>query len=261
MTVSKHMPNWADAQLPLQDWYSTSLGQSILTEMSALLNGMLPDIFGYQGLQVGQISQNFSLLESAGLHKKLILGTVTGSSGIDIGADALNLPIASQTMNVVVLPHTLDFCNNPHQVLREADRVLTDDGHLVLLGFNPYSLWGVRHLLTPWRSTVPWNGEFYSRGRVGDWLSLLNFRILQEETFFMRLPLSHAGLLQRTRILERSQPMLGKLGAVYIIHARKQTIPMSLMRNKWRRRQPASVVGNLVTRAHRREPHEDDPKS
>ncbi len=261
MTVSKYTPNWSDAQLPLQNWYSTSLGGAILTEMSTLLNGMLPDIFGYQGLQVGQISQNYNLLESAGLHKKLILGTVTGVSGIDIGADALNLPVASQTMNVVVLPHTLDFCSDPHQALREADRVLTNDGHLVLVGFNPYSIWGFRHFLTSWRGVVPWNGEFYSRGRVGDWLSLLNFRILQEETFFMRPPVSHSGLLGRTRILERSQPMLGRLGGIYIIHARKQTIPMSMMRSKWRRRQSASVVGSLVSRAHQRRAHEDKPET
>ncbi len=256
MTVNKHTPQWQDAQKPLQDWYSTSLGQSILDEMNVLLNRMLPDIFGYQGIQIGQISQKIKLLESAGLHKKLVLGSVTNSQGIDIGAHAHHLPIASDTMNLVVLPHTLDFCSDPHQVLREVDRILTNDGHLLIIGFNPHSIWGLRHILMRWRGVVPWNGEFYSRGRIADWLSLLSFRILQEESFFLRLPISSTQLLQKTAFLERTRPMLGKLGGIYIVHARKQSVPMTLVRTKWRRQAAGIVVGSLVQRANQRSARE-----
>ncbi|MCB1756534.1 MAG: methyltransferase domain-containing protein [Gammaproteobacteria bacterium] len=260
MTVKKYTPNWLDAQEPLQKWYSTSLGQTILGEMSSILEGLLPDIFGYQGLQIGQISQNYSLLESAGLHKKLVLGTAADSIAVDIGADALHLPIANDTMNLVILPHTLEFCGDPHQVLRESDRVLTDDGHLLIIGFNPYSSYGLRHVLMRWRGNVPWNGEFYSRGRIADWLSLLNFRILQEQTFFLRLPIASSGLLQKTRFVEKARPMLGKLGGVYIIHARKQSIPMMLVRSKWRRKTAGIAVGSLVNRIDQRSARQQTDK-
>ena len=252
LVVSKRAPDWRSAQDPLEQWYSTSLGESILDEMETLLERLLPEIFGYQGLQIGQISQKIKLLESAGLHKKLIMGADTDFSGVDMGGDALQLPIASDTMNLVLLPHTLDFCGNPHQVLREADRVLTNDGHLVIIGFNPLSMWGVRHYLMRWRGAVPWSGEFYSRRRVSDWLSLLSFRKLQEETFFMRWPISNTTVLRRTKFLEKMRPMLGALGGVYIIHARKQTIPMTLSRYKWRRHAASIAVGSLARRANRR---------
>lgn len=252
MTVGKSTQNWRDAQRPLQEWYSTSLGETILNEMNVLLEGLLPDIFGYQGIQIGQLSDQSSLLDSSGLYKKLIMGADTGFGDADIVGDALELPVTSETMNLVVLPHTLDFCSDPHQVLREADRVLTRDGHLVIIGFNRYSLMGLRRLMMGWRGAVPWSGDFYSRGRICDWLSLLSFRQLQEESFFLRLPFSSAPLLNKTRFIERSRPMLGKLGGVYIIHARKQTMPMTLARHKWARRNATIAVGSLVQRTNQR---------
>ena len=103
-----------------------------------------------------------------------------------------------------------------------------------------------------WRGSVPWSGDFYSRGRITDWLSLLNFRTLQEESFFLRLPVSASGLLQKTRFIEKSRPMLGKLGSVYIIHARKQSVPMTLSRQPWSRRKSSIAVGSLVQRASQR---------
>lgn len=252
MTVSKHTLNWIDTQRPLQSWYCTSLGATILCEMNTLLQDVLPDIFGYQGLQIGQLDPKSNLLECSGLHKKLVLGASAGFAGADLAGDALALPIASDTMNLVILPHTLDFCTDPHQVLREADRVLTRDGHLVIIGFNPWSLLGLRHLLFGWRATVPWDGEFYSRRRMSDWLSLLNFRTLDDTSFFLRFPISSSRLLNKTRLMERARPMLGKLGGVYIIHARKQSIPMTLARQKWGRRSATAAVGSLVQRAHER---------
>ncbi len=250
--VKKQNPDWVRSQQPLQKWYASSLGQSILVEMNTTLSQFLPDVFGFQGVQIGQLSQNSNLLESAGLHRKFILSGTTTFSGVDIGADAMHLPIASDTMNLAILPHSLDFCNNPHQVLRESDRILTKDGHLLIIGFNPYSLVGLKRAAMFWRGRVPWNGGFYSRGRIADWLSLLNFRILREESFFLRLPVSRTDLLRRTRFVEKARPMFGKLGGIYIVHARKQTIPMTAVRNKWRRQSASVAVGSLVQRINQR---------
>ncbi|MDO6462146.1 methyltransferase domain-containing protein [Granulosicoccaceae sp. 1_MG-2023] len=163
--------------------------------------------------------------------------------------DALNLPIAGDTMNLVLLPHTLDFCENPHQALREADRVLRADGHLVIVGFNPHSLWGLRHLLGGWRGQIPWNGEFYSRWRVSEWLSVLSFRVVRSETFYLRPPLAAGRLIRGMRFMENARPLLGGLGACYVIHARKQTIPMTLVRDSWRRPSAGLAAGSLVHRS------------
>ncbi len=250
--------DWVRSQEQLQNWYASHLGSAILQEIKSVLDRILPNVFGFQGLQVGQLSTNINLLESAGLHRKLILSNSTQNNEVDISGDAMHLPIASDTMNLVILPHSLEFCNDPHQVLRETDRILCQDGQLLIIGFNPYSLFGLRHFAMSWRKSIPWNGGFYSRGRLIDWLSLLSFRIQTEETFFLRAPINARSILHKSGVVEKAQPWIGFLGGVYVLHARKQTIPMSAVRNKWHRPLKGVAVGSLVHRASRQSSHKPD---
>lgn len=239
-------PVWLDAQQSLAQWYATGLGQSILSNVEIRLSDNLRGIFGYQGLLVGNFAPEQDLLVNAGLHRRLTLDAPGRKA--DINADALQLPIASDTMKLVVLWHTLDFCDNPHQALREADRILMEDGQLIIIGFNPVSAFGVRHLLAGWRRKSPWHGRFYSRWRLKDWLSVLDYRILHSEASFIRPPINSERLLRRLQGLERLQPWFGGLGGVYIVQARKQTIPMTLSRRQWRR-QRSSMVGTITNAA------------
>ena len=164
----------------------------------------------------------------------------------DIGADVLSLPIASDVMKVVVMPHTLDFCHLPHQALREADRVLTNDGHLIIVGFNPLSQFGAGHLTLRWRQQVPWNGQFYSRKRVTDWLSVLNYRVMHSSAFYLRPPLQSPRLLARLQSIEKAQRYIGAMGGLYLLHARKQTLPLSMSRRHWLRQRSGIAVGSFA---------------
>ena len=141
-----------------------------------------------------------------------------------------------------------DWAKRPHGALREADRVLTADGHLLLMGFNPYSQFGLRR---SFGRSVPWNGNTYSRARIQDWLSVLGFRIVTAETVFLRPPIDRPGFLRRTRYLEHTQRFLGFVGGVYLIHARKQSIPMTLSRQTWMRPQGRLVTGAFARRSTR----------
>jgi len=220
----RQAPVWLEAQQPLAQWYATGLGQSILHDLELRLSDCIKDVFGYQGLLIGNFQPDKNLLINAGL-------------------------IASDTMKLVVLWHTLDFCDNPHQALREADRVLTEDGQLIIIGFNPVSAFGLRHLLTGWRKRSPWYGRFYSRWRLKDWLSVLDYAVLHSEAAFIRPPINSERLLRRLRRLERLQPWLGGIGGVYILQARKQTIPMTLARRQWRRQRSGVSVGTVTSNA------------
>ncbi len=250
----RRAPVWLQAQHSLAQWYATGLGQSILIDVETRISGCLRDVFGYQGLLVGNYHPDRSLLLSAGLHRKLILDAPGKSA--DINADALQLPIASDTMKLVVLWHTLDFCDNPHQALREADRVLMEDGQLIIIGFNPASAFGLRHWLMGWRRKSPWYGRFYSRWRLKDWLSVLDYRVMRSEASFIRPPINSERLLRRLKSLERLQPWFGGLGGIYVLQARKQTIPMTLSKRQWRRQRSGMTVGtvtNAADHARRRE--------
>lgn len=234
-------PVWLDAQAPLAQWYSTSLGQSISTRLEAELSVLLGDVFGYQGLQVGNLVPGLHLLKDAGLQRTLTLDAPGNEA--DIHSDVLSLPIASDTMKAVVFFHTLDFCDNAHQALREADRVLTEDGQLIIVGFNPYSAFGARHALSAWRQREPWNGRFYARHRVSDWLSVLNYRVLDSNAMFIRPPINSRRLLKRLGKLDKLERWLSPVGGLYIMRARKQTLPMSMMRKWGRQRSRLSAAG------------------
>ena len=236
-------PVWLDAQAPLAQWYSTSLGQSIAERLEAELATLLGDVFGYQGLQVGNLVPDLHLLKGAGLQRHLMLDAPGNEA--DIHGDVLSLPVASDTMKAVAFFHTLDFCDDAHQALREADRVLTDDGQLIIVGFNPYSMFGARHALTAWRKREPWNGRFYARHRVSDWLSVLNYRVMDSNAMFIRPPINSERVLRRLHKLEGMQRWMSAMGGVYIMRARKQTIPMTMMR-QWRRPRSRIAASSLA---------------
>jgi len=264
MMKSKRSPMWTDAQPQLRSWYASGLGQSIASEMSQHLDTILPRIFGYQGLQIGGLpttvenceanpSPQPELLHKAGIHRKIVLESPkmvgVNPQSFDAGTDAVNLPIASDMMKLVILPHTLDFCHRPHQALREADRVLTDDGQLLIIGFNPYSQFGAGHLLRGWRDKPPWNGHFFSRSRVVDWLSVLNYQVLESRCFYLRPPINRKWFVQSLSRLEKLQPWLGGVGAVYVLHARKQTIPFTWVRSPRRRHRSGVPVTSFARTA------------
>jgi SAM-dependent methyltransferase len=244
MMTSRRAPIWLDAQRPLAQWYASGLGQSILDQLDRSLATCLAGVFGFQGLQVGNPAPERDLLAHAGLHRR----TVLDAPGLpaDVSADVLNLPVARDTMKAVLFFHTLDFCGQPHQALREADRVLMSDGHLIIVGFNPLSAFGARHLLTGWRQCAPWNGRFYSRMRVTDWLSVLDYRVQHSEATFIRPPINSPRLLARLQRLERLQPWIGGIGGLYVLQARKQTLPLSVARSNWRRQRTGIAVGSFA---------------
>ncbi|MFK7860547.1 MAG: class I SAM-dependent methyltransferase [Granulosicoccus sp.] len=237
-------PVWLDAQAPLAQWYATSLGQSIAQRLEYELGSRLTDVFGYQGLQVGNLVPDMHLLAGAGLQRNLVLDAPGAEA--DIHGDVLSLPIASGTMKAVAFFHTLDFCEHPHQALREANRVLTDDGQLIIVGFNPYSAFGARHALTAWRRREPWNGRFYARHRVSDWLSVLDYRVLDSTAMFMRPPINNVTVLKRLAKLEKLHRWMGGVGGVYIMRARKQTIPMTMARQRVGRARKTLAAGSFA---------------
>ena len=142
------------------------------------------------------------------------------------------LPVGPNTIDLLVLVHALELSAHPHLVLREAERVLVANGHLVLAGFNPWSWYGLRRLLVPRR--FPWSRHFYGAARVRDWLSVLN---LETEvcTFTVFRPPIHNAFVQRgLRMLERQNRWRwNHLGGVCCIRARKLRLPLTPTREPW----------------------------
>ncbi|MET0004908.1 MAG: class I SAM-dependent methyltransferase [Candidatus Thiodiazotropha sp.] len=166
---------------------------------------------------------------------RVVMGSGDDCTGIDLQADSHHLPLASDSVDGVVLPHTLDFTADPHQVLREVERVLIPEGKVLLCGFNPWSQWGLWRLLRLRSATIPWCGHFFSGKRIQDWFSLLGFELEEVVYLHFRPPVSNSPIMHRLAFMERLGKRIYPLfGGVYVILAVKREVTMTPLRSKWR---------------------------
>ncbi|WP_144821856.1 class I SAM-dependent methyltransferase [Marinobacter piscensis] len=231
-----------------ENWFQTPLGRHLLANQRAHLERSLAHLTGARQLQVG-VSHRLPLTNSTDFTQKII-STPEHCAGIPDGVvvcDADELPFPGDSMDLVLLHHTADFSPYPHQVLREAARVLRGEGTIVLIGFNPLSTWGVRKAVSQ-RKAGPWGARFLWRRRMEDWLYLLNFKIEASGTHFFRLPVQRVGGRSSGGLCEKlSGYGVLPVGAYYCILAKKRVCARIPQRTVWRRNK---VIGLVHTREY-----------
>jgi len=238
------------ARQALRAWYKTPLGMSLHEQECQHLEAVLPKLFGYHVVQLSNHTDNEYLDKSLIRHQVVAdydeIGAVHETS---IRLNSHQLPISSDSIDVVLLPHTLDLDMSPHLVLREADRILVPEGRVVILGFNPWSTWGLRHLANLWHGASPYNSRFISPARMKDWLVLLGFEIESVNMFFFRPPLSHPFFIEKLQFLDRVGVKLWPaFGAVYLLVAKKQVSTLTPVKPRWfLRRRAQAAPGFLKT--------------
>jgi SAM-dependent methyltransferase len=217
--------------LSLRQWYRRPLGRLLAgVEFSALADE-LPNIFGYHLLVVDPPWDDCTLSASRIPHQVVQRAHTDPLTEAGLIGDTESWPVMTDTVDAIILPHTLEMTRHPHQVLREADRSLIPDGHLVILGFNPRSLWGMQRVLSRRSREMPWAGQFHSMHRLKDWLSLLGFDTLESRFLFHRPPLQNTRLLEKLKFLEpRTAHGRMLLAGSYILVARKRTMIMTAIK-------------------------------
>jgi SAM-dependent methyltransferase len=217
----------------LANWHAVQPGIRVAACERDVLSGMVSDLFGYQLLQVGELGTDLGHLDLCQIQRKTLVShrADSGQSGA-IVAEAQRLPVASDSVDAVILIHTLDFSADPHQVLREAERVLIAGGRVVIVGFNPFSLWGLWRLFGRWRGGVPWCGHFLSYPRLNDWLTLMGLGVERMDVMEFRPPTRRARLEVVERIGRRVWPMLA---GIYVVRAVKRVSRVTPIRQRWAR--------------------------
>lgn len=233
-------------------WFQTPLGRALLMDQRRFVGAELQRLTGARQLQVG-ISHRLPLASGTDFSQKFMTAPrwyPQIPDGVAI-CDADELAFPGDSMDLVVLHHTADFSPCPHQVIREAARVLRGEGTMALFGFNPISLWGARKLIS--RSTEgPWGGRFLLRGRMEDWLHLLGFNVEASVTRFFRIPLQRSGRKPVSRMDNRlSGSRLMPVGAYYCILARKRVHARLPRRPVWRQNKVIALPGTGTVGASR----------
>lgn len=246
----------SEAWFQLQSWYQTRLGRMLADEETQRLHHTLSNLFGYQLLQVGRVVDDDCLSNSRVKNCNVMdfppIDPLKKTGPIQGLPD--QLPIQTNSIDVIVLPHVLEFSQHPHQVLREVERVLIPDGHVVMLVFNPYSLWIFWRLLFGWRHRLPWCGRFLSATRVKDWLALLGFELVSLEHYFYRPALQQRRVMSRLTLLDRLGRRLWPIfGASKLVVAKKRAITLTPIGPAWNRKKP-KITGQpgLVEPAQRK---------
>lgn len=230
----------------IADWLQTPLGTALKRQEVRVVEYALDGIFGEYCLQLGLWGDSRDFLKHARTQRSVCIAapeSVIGNAGPDTLGQLHRLPVASDSVDAVLLPHTLDFSDRPHAILREVHRVLRSDGYLVVLGFKPGGLWGLRRLI-PGAGLPPAIEHLISDRRLSDWLRLLDMRIHGMTRYFFRWPLpGNKG--STSEVWERhGQRWWPELSACYMLTAQKRLYTLTAVKNHWRAR--PKVVGSLV---------------
>lgn len=232
--------------LSLHDWFQTSAGQYLLSWEQTRLDESVVDIFGYHALQLG-LPELDALRSNRMSHRWLAVPTgedlrQPGGARSELVVDPTGLPFAESSLDLVVLPHTLETSLDPHATLREVERVLVPEGRVVICCFNPTSLWGARQRrerlyerLGLGQPYLPTGGEFMGYLRLRDWLRLLSFEVESAHFGCYRPAVTSGKWLARyewmDRLGERWWPIFG---AAYCVVAVKRVRGMRLLGPAWR---------------------------
>lgn len=212
-----------------QDWLATPIGAYLQQHEQVLFDDVVSDIFGFNALQMGMLEMD--LLRNSRMPFSMRADVFQG----EIRCDATQLPFRCNSIDLLLLPHGLDFSHDPHQALREAERVLVPEGHLMLTGFNPISTWGLTRL-TAKRDCFPWCANFIPLLRIKDWLALLGLELVSVRMACYVPPLENPSWLSRFQFMDKSGdrwwPMMG---GVYFVIAKKQVPGMRIIRPNWRK--------------------------
>ena len=219
----------------IRNWFQSPLGDHVLQTESAMLNQLLPAMFGYHLAQISV--QQRTLFEPSKIRNKFAVD-LEQSSNSTLVASPARLPLATDGIDVVLLHHLLDYVESPQEVLKEVSRVTMPMGHVIVIGFNPMSSWGLWGALARYRNKAPWSGSFIRPGRLMDWLNLLNFKIDRAQYDIYRPPISG----WEGKVTDYSQGVSRNLnlpvGSVYVIVAQKHVGSIKPIRPVWSR-QPA----------------------
>jgi len=214
----------------------------------AQFDSAVDDVFGFRAVQIGLPEVDF--LRQNRIPYRFTLALEPGAA---LAADPLQLPLASQSVDLVVLPHVLEGHPNPHDVLREVERVLMPEGQVVISGFNTASLWRVRQLFASRHNGAPWDAKFIGLLRLREWLRVLGFELNGGKFGCYAPPFRNEVWLKRFEFMEKAGARWWPVtGGIYVVRAVKRVHAMRIVTPAWRQeRARRRALAPVSQRSHK----------
>jgi SAM-dependent methyltransferase len=208
-----------------------------MAEEKRLLSSILMEYFGKHTLLIG-VPHQHDLLASSLMPHQVMMGPIIfrHSSIHSVETDYYSLPVFPGSIDLVILPHILEFTDNPHQLLTEACRAVKPEGHIIVIGFNPLSLWGIKKYLKK-NKEMPWSGHFIRPSKIIKWLKLVDFELVKQRNLLFRPPFFQKEIYQKLRFLEWiGSKFYPPLGGAYILMAKAKVIPLTPIKLRWQQK-------------------------
>ena len=221
----------------LKTWLASTAGQYLQGKEQALYDQSVVDLFGFNALQMG--FAQIELLRNSRIPNRYVASEFASDGTLSqLSCSDDFLPFADMSLDLLLLPHRLEFSERPHQTLREAARVMMPDGHLLISGFNHLSLWGATagfNKIFSNSTVYPWNGKFIGLTRLKDWLALLGFEVVSVDMCCHIPPFENVSWHRRLVFLDKvSSRRCAMLGGVYFIVAKKRVLGMTPIKPNWK---------------------------
>lgn len=216
-----------------RQWQDSNMAANLAALEKQVVDPLMSKTFGNHLLQLS-IAGSQPLWEASRVANQTIVHFDFPVEGLGhaLVSEPDYLAVSNESMDVVILHHVLEFSPSPHQILREAQRVLASGGFLFVLGFNPWSLWSLKRCFSL-SNAAPWRGSYLSRTRVSDWLNLLDFQLQDTQFGYFKFPVNNPKLIASCNQLERyGQKYNCFLGGFYVMVARKQVVGLTPLRTE-----------------------------
>lgn len=220
-------------------WLTNCLGERILAIETNFLSSLLQRNRSH-ALLIGVPNQN-NLFKSSHLTNRIILSPLINKNKYIkyIESEYYELPLMSGSIDLVLVPHTLELIDNPHQLLLEACRVVKPGGEIIIFGFNPFSLFGLKKWWMNHKE-IPWSHHFISPHTVKKWLALADFELIKQNMLFYRPPIEKNLIYKKLKFMEwMGHKFHAPWGNIYVLIAKANMLPLTPIKLHWKQTLPA----------------------
>ena len=213
-----------------QEWFKSPLGQYLLSLEYGYINPIVMDTFGFYAIQMSNFDIDF--LDHSRIPNKFSLN----SNHADLMASNEALPFDEASVDLIIAPHILEQMTEPYELLKEIHRVLMPEGRLIISGFNPMSLWGIKKLLS-FDIDYPWNTKFIPLSKIKEWLPIIGLEMAEGKMGCYVPPIQQSSWLKKLQTMEklgdRWWPMLG---GFYFLVIQKRVHGITPIRPLWKKK-------------------------